>query len=106
MFFKNGQILSKFCNKIIEDYPGYLGTKLNFDFSTSSVNLKKFCMQYTIIIQKPFFGIMDEYPLLQKLDIFCRNWSYKSGQCKVGGLKTLSVIPLQRICVRYHTNLE
>ena len=36
---------------------------------------------------KPFFGIMDEYPLLQKLDIFCRNWSYKSGQCKVGGLK-------------------
>ena len=51
IFFKNGQILSKFCNKIIKDYPGYLGTKLNFDFSTSSVNLKKFCMQCTIIIQ-------------------------------------------------------
>ena len=32
LFFKNGQILSKFYNEIIEDYPGYLGTKFNIWF--------------------------------------------------------------------------
>ena len=59
-----------------------------------------------LLIIKTVLDILSEALYKQKPYIFCRNWSYKSGQCKVGGILSLSVKPLQRTCMRYHTNSE